>query len=164
MPDFTGSSNRRPSIASRMQRLALPSERTRSTDSNGRNASVTPPAAADAPMLSEEVRRRFRWRTSEGELLTLEQMETRHVFHALNWCWGSLTRRGHVAYQFDLQGRGEVGRLSWHIVLFCAEIDRRGDLPALYETAYRIIRNQVAPRGRLPELPEVPEHLIGGEE
>lgn len=115
-------------------------------------------------MLSEEVRRRFRWRTSQGELLTLDQMETRHVFRALNWCWGALTRRGHVAYQFDLQGRGDAARLSWHIVLFCGEIDRRKDLPALYEVPYRIIRDAVTKGGRLPELPEVPEHLIGGEE
>lgn len=127
-------------------------------------------------MLSDDVRRHFRWRTSQGTFLSLDQMETRHVFHAMKMCFNHLSNAGVPISPVLFTKRWAIGTqatgpysphwLAWHVVFFILEIDRRGDLFPQFAAAYTLIRQQVIALagGRVPELPEVPEHLIGGRE
>jgi hypothetical protein len=96
----------------------------------------------------------FRWRTMEGETLTLPQMETKHIFNSMKMCFNHLAEvwggkpvwfvQEYPDY-FD-QAKAAPAHLAGVIVMFLAEIERRGDLPEKYLEPYRAIVDQIRPK------------------
>lgn len=96
----------------------------------------------------------FRWRTMEGEVLALDEMETSHVFNAMKMifnhlaeAWGGRPVWFTKAYG-DYQDRAETdpAKLAGLVVFFIQEIERRGNLPDKYVEPYRSIVDQILPK------------------
>lgn len=96
----------------------------------------------------------FRWRTSEGDVLTLSEMETSHIFNSMKMCFNHLAQvwGGRPVWfvqeypdYFD-HAVAAPSALAGVVVLFLAEIGRRGDLPEKYIEPYRAIVEQITPR------------------
>jgi hypothetical protein len=94
----------------------------------------------------------FRWRTMDGEILTLEEMSTRHIFSAMKMLFNHLAAEyggdpvwfNHVYATYQGMSKREVRKAAATIVYFIQEIERRGDLHEKYQVPYMQIYNQVA--------------------
>lgn len=97
--------------------------------------------------MSKEVSKPFLWRTMKGEVLRLDQMDTKHLFNILKMIYN------HLAEQYDLppiwftvkypdyQVRSKLipRHLAKNMCVFIAEIERRNDLPDKYKAPYERI-------------------------
>lgn len=101
----------------------------------------------------------FRWRTMEGDIFTLPQMKTSHIFNSMKMCFNHLADTyggrpvwfNHVYSDYRAYAESSPGGLAWLVVFFMREIERRGDLPKHMESPYSEIRNQVLGVELLPE-------------
>jgi hypothetical protein len=95
----------------------------------------------------------FLWRTMEGEVLTLEQMETKHLFNSMKMCFNHIAEVyggrpvwfKHSYSDYFERARLEPVTVAGYVVIFMKEIDRRGDLPAKYHAPYADIVSQIKP-------------------
>lgn len=93
----------------------------------------------------------FRWRTMDGEILTIEEMSTRHIFNSMKMLFNHLAAEhggdpvwfNHVYATYQGQSVREVRKSAQTVVFFIEEIERRGDLPDKYKVPYMQIYNQV---------------------
>jgi hypothetical protein len=105
----------------------------------------------------------FLWRTMEGELLALDQMETSHVFNSMKMIFNHLAKvwGGRPVWftkeYSDYHERSETdpARLAGLVVFFCNEITRRGDLPEKYREPFRAIVDQIVPLLELEDRPKL---------
>lgn len=94
--------------------------------------------------MDRALRERFRWKTREGHVLSLEQMSTRHIFNAMKMLYNHLAHQHNgrtVWYQHTycdklLEARRSPRGMASTVVLFIDEIEQRGDLPDKYVAPY----------------------------
>jgi hypothetical protein len=87
----------------------------------------------------------------DGRVLTLDEMETKHVFNSMKMCFNHLARHwGGVPVWFQKEYRdyhkkamSDPKCLARLVVGFIIEIERRGDLPEQYQKPYADILQQV---------------------
>lgn len=99
----------------------------------------------------------FLWKTMDGEILTLAEMKTGHVFNSMKMCFNHLAAawdarpvwHQHQYRDYASAARQEPGQLAWLVVMFIQEIEKRGDLPEKYREPYNEIVDQIRPK--LPE-------------
>lgn len=118
----------------------------------------------------KQLTKSFLWRTMEGEILTLAEMDTKHIFNSMKMIFN------HLAQEFNAQpvwfnhrysdyqhsaARNPEG-LAWQVLVFIAEIESRGDLSTKYAEPYQTICEQVFGPMRLKRISEHTEE-IGGE-
>lgn len=93
----------------------------------------------------------FRWRTAEGEVLTLQEMDTKHIFNSMKMCFNHLAEQfGGRPVWFNRQ-YGDYQRMAEEMpdllaaitVFFVEEIERRKDLPEKYKHPYQQIVAQI---------------------
>lgn len=98
----------------------------------------------------------FRWQCMDGRILTLDEMETKHIFNSMKMIFNHLAEahggepvwfeRHYEVYEEMCerfpQAQAEI------IMLFLIEIERRGDLPEFYHEPYRQIKEQIVPMGK----------------
>jgi hypothetical protein len=104
----------------------------------------------------------FRWCTSEGQILTLQEMDTKHIFNCMKMCFNHLaTLHGgepvwftRVYLDYLQHAALSSGQLVGLVVFFAEEIERRGDLPSKYWAPFTEIMRQVRP-AKLERKPEV---------
>ena len=97
----------------------------------------------------------FRWRTADGEVLTLREMETKHIFNSMKMCFNHLAAVhggtpvwfNHPYGDYEDMARDRPELLAAIAVFFHEEIERRGDLPLKYQHPYRMILQQM--KGKL---------------
>lgn len=105
------------------------------------------------PPIVDLTRDGFRWRTMEGDILTLAEMETRHIFNCFKMCfnhlaaaWGGKPVWFTKKYKdYAQHGRMAPQYLAALVVFFMEEIDRRGDLAPFYLAPYQAMVNQITP-------------------
>ena len=99
----------------------------------------------------ENLRNNFRWRTMEGDVLTLDEMDTKHLFNSLKMIYNHLAaRHGKETVWFnniysDYLDAAVVipEKLALDIIVFYQEIENRNDLPEKYWEAYEKIIEQL---------------------
>lgn len=83
--------------------------------------------------MTKEITEGFRWQTMEGEILTLDQMETTHVFNSLKMIYNNTCppefRVGRFIEYRDIAFRPAKERRKC-VLVFIAELSRRDDIPA----------------------------------
>lgn len=109
-------------------------------------------------------REQFLWQTMEGEVLSIDQMKTGHIFNSMKMLFNHLAaewggkpiwfRQEYTDYRE--KAKGSPSYIACLIVFFISEIERRQDLPAKYVGPYHDIISQIRPRclpGQLKLLP-----------
>jgi len=100
---------------------------------------------------AEGIIKNFKWKTMEGQVLTMSEMETGHIFNSMKMIYN------HIAEQYGCQlvwftkkypgynekARHDPKKLAMVVALFCYEIERRGDLPNKYFFPYWEIVNAI---------------------
>lgn len=102
-------------------------------------------------IVSELATDRFRWKTREGVVMRLCEMETSHVFNSMKMVFNHLaTAHGGKPIWFqnqysDYKARAvkESSFLGALVVFLCGEIVRRGNLPEKYREPFNLILDQV---------------------
>ena len=102
----------------------------------------------------------YRWETMEGEVLTLDQMKTPHVFNAMKCLYNPLAQlygiptvwyvQKHPGKRFEALTNPKL--MARYIMAFIFIIETRGDLPAKYLQPYNLIVNYL--RGVFPKMVE----------
>jgi hypothetical protein len=93
----------------------------------------------------------FRWKTIEGKILKLHEMETSHIFNSMKMIFNHLAEANggkpvNFANKYSLYkilAKTEINKLAAQVMLFIEEIERRGDLPEQYKRAYANITYQI---------------------
>lgn len=93
----------------------------------------------------------FRWRTMEGEVLTLAEMSTKHIFNSCKMVFNHLAEEydgepvwfQHRYGDYQRGARGAPERLVALVVFFIQEIERRKDLPEKYVEPYQAMLRQL---------------------
>lgn len=89
----------------------------------------------------------FRWVPREGGILTLEEMETRHVFMCMKMIFNHMTlvddRLSPVLFTVCYSWIPLPVPPGLLVVFFLQEIERRGDLSGYLQPAYDLIKSQV---------------------
>ena len=93
----------------------------------------------------------FRWRTQDGRLLYLHEMDTKHIFNSMKMIFNHIAEAygaTPIWYQHSYSGYKQAAKdrpkdLARTVVLFCCEIERRGDLPIKYLPPYAQIMKQI---------------------
>jgi hypothetical protein len=113
-------------------------------------------------MSSTDLKPRFKWKTAEGQILEIEEMETRHVYMCAKMLYNHLAvHRGWkpISYTrsyggFHWMSSHKPNVLAYQCVVFLLEVRRRGDLPDRFRTDYDLIieelRNQF--QKKLPDI------------
>lgn len=104
--------------------------------------------------ISEEDARPFLWRTMEGEVLTLDEMKTAHIFNSMKMIFNHLAKEwgGKPVWftkqygDYEVRAAADPATLAGVVVRFLQEIEKRGDLPARYVEPYRAIVDQLRPK------------------
>mgnify|MGYP003963164499 CR=1 FL=1 len=90
----------------------------------------------------DEYKEDFSWRTQDGDILLLEEMDTKHVFNSMKMIYNHLASRYNketvwftkfytdYAYDFDSFD------MALTICIFYEEIEKRGNLPMKYAQPY----------------------------
>lgn len=100
--------------------------------------------------------RSFRWKCMDGRIMTLEEMDTKHMFNSMKMIFNHLAEahggepvwfERHYAVYEEMcerfpQAQAEI------VMLFLVEIERRGDLPEFYHEPYKLIKEQIVPMGK----------------
>lgn len=119
---------------------------------DGIKCPACPPAEiASRPELK---RQDFRWRTMDGDILTLDEMATKHIFNSMKMCFNHLAAAWGAKPVWFVKHYGDYAsaavreprQLAWLVVFFILEIDRRGDLPERYSEPYQQIKDQLTAR------------------
>lgn len=121
-------------------------------------------------MASKVIARPFLWRTMEGEVLTLEEMDTKHVFNSMKMIFNHLAEQFNATpiwfnHQYGDYQRGAVANpsgLAYLVLFFIAEIERRGDLLARYREPYAAICGQVFGQMKLKRIAAAVEEIDNG--
>jgi len=107
----------------------------------------------------EREARRFRWHTMEGDILSLREMETRHIFNCLKMYYNHFAdRHGLPTIWFNKTymnllelAQDEPLPLLKTMALFIYEIERRDDLHPTYVKPYfeimRVIQTMTLKEG-----------------
>jgi hypothetical protein len=98
----------------------------------------------------------FRWKCMDGRVITLAEMETKHIFNSMKMIFNHLAEaHGGEPVWFikryrDYERRCAESPLAQAevIVLFLLEIERRGNLPEQYREPYSRIVEQIIPMQR----------------
>ena len=107
-------------------------------------------------------RENFRWRIQDGRTLTIDEMETGHIFNSMKMIFNHLAE-GHGGEPIWFQKKyinykdwamTETRELAFTVCLFCWVIEERDDLPAKYHEPYMRIVNQINPKKFLEEARE----------
>lgn len=106
----------------------------------------------------------WRWKTAIKQYLTLQQMETDHIFNSMKMLYNHLADElgeetvwfSQEYVGFSLMAVESPDWMAFHILLFIKEIESRGDLSLKYRGAYeeivsRIMRRQLGDTTRLIE-------------
>lgn len=102
----------------------------------------------------------YRWKTQKGEVLTLSQMETSHIFNCMKMMFNHLasTYAGltpvwfvHRYPGFKKQAEQIPMEIARHVVILVLEIQRRKDLPLRYYDPYKQILVQLSSLKRIKE-------------
>lgn len=112
----------------------------------------------------------FRWRTMDGQVLTLDQMDTKHLFNSMKMVFNHLAaQHGGRPVWFQQQYGDYHEACREHpqtqaalVVMFLKEIDRRGDLPEKYAQPFAEIKEQIVPLQK--QLPPAPLQIEGESE
>lgn len=97
------------------------------------------------------MKRPFLWRTMEGEVLTLAEMETKHIFNSMKMVFNHLAEEFgadpvwfvHTYRDYQHRANHDPDALAYQVLTFIAEIEARGDLPEKYRVPYLLITEQV---------------------
>lgn len=89
----------------------------------------------------------------EGEILSLDEMSTKHIFNSMKMAFNHLAdTHGGTPVWFTVQYReyreaakDNPVQLARLVVFFIQEIQRRGDLPERYSEPFRLILEQITP-------------------
>ena len=89
----------------------------------------------------------FKWRTMEGEILTLKQMKTGHIFNSMKMIFNHVASAyrmptiwfKHRYSDYQIKAATIPKNLVRQIYLFVTEIELRGDLPVKYREPYQEI-------------------------
>lgn len=104
------------------------------------------------------------WRTKEGEIITIEDMDSKHLFNSMKMIfnhlammWGGrpvwFTKQYSDYVQGAVTGPEELAR---QVMVLMRELDRRTDLPEIYHEPLAEIKAQIAARTQaLPQPAEV---------
>lgn len=102
----------------------------------------------------------FRWKTMEGNLLTLAEMKTSHIFNAMKMIFNHLAalhggnpiwfEKKYIDYKE--KAKTQPNYLAALILFFIQEIEQRKNLPDKYKTPYLQILNQIEPLKELQEI------------
>jgi hypothetical protein len=97
------------------------------------------------------ITRPFRWKTMTGQVLSLDEMETSHIYQSMKMIFNHLAEawggdpvnftRHHRVYQKVCREK-PVAHAEL-VVMFLKEIDRRGDLPEKYWSDFEAIKCQI---------------------
>ena len=108
----------------------------------------------------EKFKGSFRWTTSYGETLTLDEMDTKHIFNCMKMIWNHLAAENklptfwftHVYREYEYMARKMPKKLIQQLLLFIYVIEERGDLSDRHREPYdniiktlRIIAASIAP-------------------
>jgi hypothetical protein len=98
-----------------------------------------------------KIKKSFRWKTMQGEVLTLDEMDTKHVFNSLKMCYNHLADRfNKPVFWFNNKYSDYIDmaihdpdKLALICVVFLLEIEKRTDLPIKYNWIYRKIKENI---------------------
>ena len=91
----------------------------------------------------------FKWHTQDGQILSLDEMDTKHIFNSMKMYYNHLARQAGFPEIWFMHEYGDhylrlhrfADAYAKVIVIFVHEIETRGDLPEKYhEPYYRIIQ------------------------
>lgn len=93
----------------------------------------------------------FRWRTREGVIMRLADMETSHVFNSMKMIFNHLAAAHgaepvwfkHHYSDYKQHAKTTPNLMAAVCMFFIREIELRGDLPAAYRIPYTQILNQI---------------------
>lgn len=93
----------------------------------------------------------FKWKTKEGPVLELCQMDTKHLFNSMKMMFNHLAAvHGGMPVWFVNQwddwfvrAKRDPNGVAKRVCQLMAEIEERGDLPTKYHASYNAIRIQV---------------------
>lgn len=93
----------------------------------------------------------FRWRTMQGDVLYLHEMETGHIFNSMKMIFNHVAEvyGGETVWftkhyiNYIEKAHDEPEHLVKLVALFCYEIEKRGDLPSKYKSPYENIVRQL---------------------
>lgn len=89
----------------------------------------------------------FRWKTMSGDVLTLSEMKTGHIFNSMKMIYNHLASSldlptiwfVHEYSDYHLWSKTIPKKIAKTMLLFIYEIEKRGDLPEKYKQPYSII-------------------------
>lgn len=104
----------------------------------------------------------FRWKTAKGELLTLAEMDTKHIFNAMKMIYNHLAEAYELPTVWFMNQYSDYTvyaeeipqELALQICLFLNEIEDRGDLPEKYQKPYEDILSILKALGFKKYLPQ----------
>jgi hypothetical protein len=111
----------------------------------------------------------FRWRTMRGEVLTIPEMDTPHIFNCAKMCFNHLAEQhGGTPVQFTKKysdykrkAKKDPKGLATLAMAFCLEVLQRGDLPIEYREPFEQIIRQIFPLDQIqPALKELQERSV----
>jgi hypothetical protein len=102
-------------------------------------------------MKKELTRQNFKWKTMDGRILQLDEMETRHIFNCMKMCFNHLAERWggepiwyNKSYSdYKQHAKKSPKRLAWLVLFFIYEIEHRKDLDIKYMQPFLEIKNQI---------------------
>jgi hypothetical protein len=95
----------------------------------------------------------FQWKTMDGQILTLPEMKTSHIFNSMKMLFNHLAEvhggepvwfhKEYKDYIRKAMTPGDRDEMGLIVCVFITEIERRGDLPEQYREPYQQILHQI---------------------